>query len=45
LSRRGLDNCRLADSRGIKVDVGTFFGRFGSRVKVEKFYYIADKVR
>jgi hypothetical protein len=45
LAGRSFDNGGLSNSRGIKVNVGTFFCGFGSWVKVQKFNNVANQVR
>ena len=44
LTGRGFDDGRLANSGGIEIDIGTFFGRFFFDVEIEKLDDIADEV-
>jgi hypothetical protein len=44
LPRGGFDNCRLANAGGVKVDVGSLFGRLSFNVEVEEFDDVADEV-
>jgi hypothetical protein len=45
LTGRGFDDGGLSNSCSIEIDVGTFFCRFGCRVKVKKFNNIANEIR
>ena len=45
LASGGLDDSGLADSSGVEIDVGAFFGSFLFHVEVEKLDDVSDQVR
>ena len=44
LAGGGLDDSGFADTCGIEVDVGAFFGCFGSDVEIEDFDDVANEI-
>jgi hypothetical protein len=45
LSCRCFDDCRLANTSSIEVDIGSFFGRLSFNIEIKEFDNVADKVR
>lgn len=45
LPSRCLNDSRFSNSCSIKVNVGTFFRRFGSGIEIEQFDNVTDEVR
>lgn len=45
LTGRGFDDSRLADSRSVKVNVGSLFGSFSFDIQVQQLDNVPNKVR